>query len=126
MVGAATFDASADIGLATTYAGSPSAFEDVALDPVDFYSNAKVSSLAFGGDFTITVQVSANANDANSGAKQGAFDTQSSTVATGNVRTVILRNTETASGIVSYQLIVVSFQQTVRKPVSARTGARNA
>ena len=83
--GGATYAASSALTLATSFAESPAAFKDASEDPIDFFGNANISSTSFASDFTITVRVSANHNDAVSGEKQGDFATQSSTVVVANV-----------------------------------------
>ena len=85
VVGATTYAAGQDIVLATSYAASPASFKDVDVDPVDFYGNAKISSLSFADDFTITLLVSSDPNAAETGSKQGSFATQTGTVTAGNV-----------------------------------------
>ncbi len=73
------------ITLATSYAGSASAFKDVPGDPVDFFANARISASSFATDFTIDVLVTDDTNDGASASKQGEFATQSSTVAASNL-----------------------------------------
>ncbi len=80
-----TYAGAPNILLATSYAGSASAFKAAAEDPVAFYANAKIDSLTFGADFTINLLISDDTNDSASGSKQGAFATQSSTVDASNV-----------------------------------------
>ncbi len=56
-----TYTAAASIALATSYQGSPSAFQAGGLTA--FYANAFISATAFLNDFVITVLVSSDAGD---------------------------------------------------------------
>ncbi|MBX3230926.1 MAG: hypothetical protein KIT84_36315 [Labilithrix sp.] len=85
VVGSTVYGAGPAIELAQSYAEEASAFKDDVEDPVDFYGNARIDSLAFSADFTIDVIVSDDPNTSISGSKQGTFATQSSTVVVGNV-----------------------------------------
>jgi len=78
-----TYVGSPAIDLATSYAGSASAF--ALSGTLTFYGNAKISALAYDTNFTITLLVS-DAPGASAAPDKGAsFDTENGTVTPGNV-----------------------------------------
>jgi hypothetical protein len=84
VVGATTYAAGPSLVLATGFAPAASAFKDVALDPVDFYGNAKISSYAYASDFVISLVVSDN-NQTATGGQTGTFSQWSASVVASNI-----------------------------------------
>lgn len=78
--GSDTFGGTPAIALdaANAYKESASSFA-IANGPLAFYGNAKISSLAFASDFTITVLVSDDPSASDSGDKGAEYATQSAT-----------------------------------------------
>lgn len=65
LYGAATYVATPSIAMGTAYAGTASEMA-VAAQPLAFYANAKLSSVAFAADFALTILFSDNLADASS------------------------------------------------------------
>jgi hypothetical protein len=76
--------AGTDIGLDTDYAVTSSAFA-IDLEELAFYGNAKISSLAFAGDFSVTVLISDEPVVSGGGTTAATFSTEVSTISTGAV-----------------------------------------
>jgi hypothetical protein len=84
IAGSDSFVGSAGIGLDTDYAVTSSAFA-IDLEELAFYGNAKISSLAFAGDFSVTVLISDEPVVSGGGTTAATFSTEVSTISTGAV-----------------------------------------
>jgi hypothetical protein len=80
----ATFIGAPSIALDTAYKGSASAFAESG-QGLAFYGNAKISSLSFSSNFTISMLVSDAPNASAEGDKAASFATQTGTVSAGTV-----------------------------------------
>jgi hypothetical protein len=75
---AGTRHATPAIGLTTSYQGTASSFAIAGSNPIEFYANAKLSSVSFAADFMLTIEFSDDAAGA-TGSNTANFTSQSAT-----------------------------------------------
>ncbi len=81
----ATYAAADAIALDASYGATPSAFGGSSSSSADFFANARLDSLSFAADFTISLSVATKASDVETGEKKSEYATHSASVSVADV-----------------------------------------